>query len=186
MKNLQEERARTFISIKIPEEAVKEIARVQSLLSRWKFTGKIIELENLHLTLKFLGEIRGEVIDKVIEKLRMLEFKEFEVKLGEIGIFRYRNRPRIVWVKISGTGIFELQRKIDGKIKEFFLLEDRFMSHLTISRVKYVKDNLGFINYIKNIKVREIKWVVRDFFINKSELTRMGPKYTNLFRFSAV
>ena len=55
---------RAFIAIEFPDEVVKEIARVQELVSKIKFTGKLTELENLHLTLKFLGEISEEKVEE--------------------------------------------------------------------------------------------------------------------------
>ena len=56
---------RAFIAIDFPSEIVKEIARVQELLGKVKFTGKITELENLHLTIKFLGEIDEKQVEEV-------------------------------------------------------------------------------------------------------------------------
>ena len=48
---------RCFICIDFPDEVIKEVARVQEELEKVKFNGKLTELENLHLTLKFLGEM---------------------------------------------------------------------------------------------------------------------------------
>ena len=47
---------RTFICVEMPDAVVKEVARLQELVGKKLFTGKITELENLHATLKFLGE----------------------------------------------------------------------------------------------------------------------------------
>ena len=128
---------RIFIAIDFPEEVVKEVARVQDVLGTRKFTGKMTELENLHLTLKFLGEIDDEKLGKIREKLKEIEFVEFEARLDRIGSFSFRGNPRIVWIRIGGKGIFGLQKRIDEKISEVgFKIEDRFMSHMTIARIK--------------------------------------------------
>jgi len=81
---------RCFVAIDFPDEVVKEIARVQGVLGRKVFQGKMTEVENLHLTLKFLGEISEEKVLEVREKLREIEFKEFNGKLMGAGTFNIR------------------------------------------------------------------------------------------------
>jgi 2'-5' RNA ligase len=177
--NEKNELTRTFICIIMPDTVVKEVARVQELLSNWRFTGKMTELENLHLTLKFLGEIGNEKLPRVKEALRKVEFREFEAKLSEIGTFSSYGKPRIVWIKIGGEETFELQRKVDEVIaQEGFRKEERFMSHLTIARVKYVEDKKGFLNYVTNIGIRDIRFKVDKFYLMKSELKPQGPVYS--------
>jgi|SRR3989338_3067040 len=175
---------RAFIAIDFPDEIVKEIARVQGVLGNYKFTGKVTELENLHLTLKFLGEVEEKKVEKIMERLRGMRFGEFEAKLAEIGTFSYDLNPRIVWVKVGGKGVFELQKKIDEMMeKEGFAREERFMSHMTIARIKYVKDKEGFKDYVRNLGVKEIEFPVKSFKLMKSDLREMGPVYTLLEEF---
>jgi len=47
-------------------------------------------------------------------------------------------RTRIAWIKVEGVGIWELQKRIDEALEDLFKKEERFMSHLTIARIKYV------------------------------------------------
>ena len=56
-REVEKELTRAFICIEFPDEVIKEAARVQEVLENKNFTGKMTELENLHLTYKFLGEI---------------------------------------------------------------------------------------------------------------------------------
>ncbi len=169
---------RAFICIEMSDSVVKEVARVQELLGKLKFNGKMTELENLHLTLKFVGEVDDDELEKVKEKLRKTEFNEFEAKLSEIGTFNFRGKPRIVWIKIGGKEIFELQKKIDDPIEQAgFVKEERFMSHMTIARVKYVKDKKGFLDYVAGIGVRDIRLKIDRFYLMKSELRPEGPVY---------
>ena len=169
---------RVFICIDFPEEAIKEIARVLEILGKWKFDGKMTQLENLHLTLKFLGEIDEEKIEKVKKRLSKIKVEKFEAKFDSIGSFNRRGNPSIVWIRIDGKEIFELQKKIDESLGELFKLEERFMSHITIARVKYVKDKVGFSRHIKGIGVKEIRFWVNGFKLKTSELGEMGPVYT--------
>lgn len=176
---------RTFICVEFPDEVVKEIARVQSEVGKIKFQGKLTEVGNLHLTLKFLGGIDNEKLEKIKEKLKRIEFDEIEARLGEVGVFDFRGNPRIVWIKVNGKEVFELQKKIDSALKGLFEPEERFMSHLTIARVKYAKDKKGFDDKIKSIKTKEIKFKISEFKLKSSELKKLGPIYKDIEVYSA-
>jgi len=160
---------RVFIAIDFPGEIIREVARVQEALGKWNFVGKFTELENLHLTLKFLGEINSETMEKVKIRLGKIKFTEIfpfyketpihpishqeeighrttDLKLGNLGLFNHMGRTRIAWIKVEGVGIWELQKRIDEALEDLFKKEERFMSHLTIARIKYVRDSQGFKN----------------------------------------
>ena len=171
---------RCFVAIDLPREAINQIEEIQKKIKKQNlFTGKFTESENLHLTLKFLGEIEKEKIEEVKKKLKEIESPVFEANLGEAGIFS-KEFIKILWVKLNGKGIFELQKKIDEDLKELFIPEKRFMSHITIARVKNVKDRKALIDYIKNIGVKKIKFQVKNFFLKKSTLMSEGPVYEDL------
>jgi len=174
-------RHRIFIAIDFSEEVIKEIARVQEVLGNVKLIGKMTELENLHLTLKFLGEIDDEKLERVRKRLKEVKFSEMELKLGVAGTFSFRGQPRIVWIKVMGKGIFELQKKIDDVLEgEGFGREERFMSHLTIARIKHVGDKTGFIDYVNGMGVKAVEFNVNEFKLKESELRRLGPVYKDL------
>lgn len=175
---------RVFICIDFPDEVIKEIARIHDSINKIKFTGKLTEMGNLHLTLKFLGEIDENKLEEVKKRLREIKLEKIDAKLGNVGVFSVRGNPRIVWIKIEGKGVHELQRRIDESLKGLFKEEERFMSHLTIARVKYVKDKKGFREYMENVSVRDIKFKVDKFKIKMSELKPSGPVYTTLEEFS--
>lgn len=172
-----EKLVRCFISIDLGdmgEVVFKEIARVQNVLSNKNFIGKLIPLDEAHLTLKFLGEIDEEKVKEVEKRLSEIKFDEFECVLDSIGYFNYRKSPRIIWIKIGGRGIFELQKRVDEVLGDLFPQEERFMSHLTIARVKYVKDKKGFVNHVKGIGLTKIKFKVKEFKLKESKPLRIG------------
>ena len=176
----QTSKTRTFICISFPDGIIKETARLQSLVKKQKFVGKLTELENLHLTLKFLGEISQEKLEKVKFTLSKISLKQFEVHLEKTGTFSYKKQPRIVWLKIAGRQIYELQKQIDEALSKEFPKEERFMSHLTIARIKYVKTPDEFKNYVEKLSVKKLSFQVKEFKLKSSELTRQGPVYTTL------
>ena len=169
---------RTFIAIDIPEEIKKEIEKIQDLLP--EFSGKKTEKENLHLTLKFLGEIPESEIENIGKKLKEIKFRKFEAELSFLGVFD-ENFIRIVWIKLSG---FEkLQKEIDEKLSDMFEKEKRFMSHLTLARVKNIKDKKNFLSELGKIKYDKKKFVVSEFKLKKSELTREKPVYSDIKKY---
>ena len=180
---MQNQKIRAFICIDFPSDVIKEVARIQEIIDKKNFTGKLIELENLHLTLKFLGHITPETLDKVKESLSNINFPKLNLQLSEVGTFNYKGKPRIVWIKITGN-IFDLQKKIDESLKDLFPNEERFMSHLTIARIKYVKDKKGFIDYVSKIKPKQIKFQINNFKLKSSELKPDGPVYTTLRKYN--
>jgi len=96
---------RCFIALELPREAINYIEELQGLLKKKNlFYGKFTEAENLHLTLKFLGEISDEKAEEVKKKLAEIKFKEFEASLGEIGTFINKYNS-ILWIKLNGKDL---------------------------------------------------------------------------------
>ena len=163
---------RAFIAVDIPEKIKREIVKIQNSLPEFK--GKTTEPENLHLTLKFLGEVNQEALEKVKNKLKSIKFEQFETEIDSIGTFN----ARIVWLHMAGCE--ELQRKIDGSLKGLFLSEKRFMSHLTIARVKEIKDKKSFLKELGKTKFDKIKFEVKEFKLKESVLTKNGSIYRDI------
>ena len=173
---------RCFISIDIPENVCEEIKQIQESLP--DFRGKKTEQENLHLTLKFLGEIEDSKVEEVKNKLREINFSKFETDVDKIEVFDNRksgkySRKIIVWLRL--TNCERLQKEIDEVLSEIgFRMERRFMGHLTIARVKKVRDKKEFLESLNKIKIPKIKFAVESFRLKKSTLTREGPVYDTI------
>jgi len=183
---MKQNKIRCFIAIDLPREVIKEIERVQQELKKKNmFVGKLTEGENLHLTLKFLGEIDLKKIEEVKKKLQEIKCSKFMAYLGEIGVFS-QNFIRIIWIHVLGKQILELQKEIDKKMSEIgFRIEERFMSHLTIARVKKVSDKRIFLDELKKINVQNLGFLVDKFYLIKSELKSEGSVYDVIEEFKA-
>lgn len=163
---------RVFISINLPKEVQEEIGKIQDKLP--EFSGKKTELENLHLTLKFLGEVNEERIEEIREGLRGIKFEIYRTELKHLGFFD-NQKYGVVWIYLSNCE--ELQKIIDDKLKNLFEPEKRFMSHLTIARVKNIKDKKRFLEELNKLEISKIDFEVNGFYLMKSELSPEGPKY---------
>jgi len=168
-------KVRCFISINLPGNIKNEIVKVQNLLP--EFTGKKTETENLHLTLKFLGHIEEEKLEELKKRLRKIRSEKFQIVANKIGFFN----PRIVWFHLANCEA--LQKEIDDALDGLFEKEKRFMSHLTIARVKGIKDKKRFLDGLSKIKIKNIWFDVDNFCLMKSQLRRNGPLYSVIEEF---
>ena len=164
---------RCFIAIDLPENVKKQVLEIQEKLPEFK--GKKTEIKNLHLTLKFLGEVDEKLLKKVEDRLKGVSFKKFEAEISERGVFR-EDFVKIVWLKMSNCDA--LQKEIDDSLESLFEKESVFMGHLTIARVKFCERE-SFLKSLKKIKTKNIKFQVDRFKLKKSDLTR-GAIYTDL------
>lgn len=129
---------RVFIGIDIDEELKKEIDQLQQQLHSTK--GKWKDKSNLHITLKYLGEvdsIQMDEIDGVMKKI-CYNRKSFKLKLGDLGIFPGNNDIRVLWLGVTGDleNLHELYKDIDKEMLGIgFSLEKRgYTPHITIGQ----------------------------------------------------
>jgi RNA 2',3'-cyclic 3'-phosphodiesterase len=179
MEVKNDEFIRCFVALDLSREVMDYISELQEIIKKQNlFTGKFTEVENLHLTLKFLGEIEQEKVEAVKNKLKEIKFPAFEVKLGNVGTFGERGYIRVIWAELIGA--YNLQKQVDNALKDMFPVEERFMGHITIARVKNIKDRNALLDYLKKIKTKEIKFKVDKFFLKKSILQPDGPVYDDI------
>ena len=176
---------RCFIAIDLPRDAINEIKRIQKLIEKQRlFAGKFTEPENLHLTLKFLGEISDEKIEEVKNRLKEIKIDKFNAELGEVGVFS-KQFIRIIWIKLNGK-VFGLQKSVDEALEGLFEKEERFMSHITIARVKNTVDKKKLFEYLESINPPKISFKVEKFYLKESELTSEGPVYEDVGEYKLV
>ncbi|MFH1501156.1 MAG: RNA 2',3'-cyclic phosphodiesterase [archaeon] len=171
---------RAFISIELSEEAKKEAERVGKLI--WEkdiVRGRFVKGENLHLTLKFLGELTDLEVEKTKKALSGLKLKKFKVRLKDAGFFS-PTFVKVLWVGLEGEGVFKLQEQIDNLLKDIFPKEKSFVSHITIARVKKILDKEKFMKFFNELKVEEVEFDVSEVKLKKSELSKEGPVYENV------
>jgi 2'-5' RNA ligase len=173
---------RCFIAVELPKEAKEKVALLQKAIkSRDFFDKKFTEEENLHLTIKFLGEIDEEKTGKTRQALRTIKFSPFTASAEEFGVFS-KQAIRIVWLKISGAD--ELQKKVDEVLSGLFEKEKRFMGHLTIARPKKInqENKEPFLKLLSSLKTEKLSFRVNSFALFKSELKKEEP-YTKIEEF---
>ena len=177
---------RLFIAIKLPEDVKEELIKVQKEIGSEFAKIKWVNKEQMHLTLKFLGEVQPDKVEEIINKLKTIKLESFTVFLGFIGVFPSENYIRIVWIGLKPEDkVLELQKQIDEALSKLFKKEKDFKSHITLVRVKYTEDKKQFLEQLKKIKVENKKIEIKDFRLMKSTLTPKGPIYEDLMVFSS-
>ena len=147
---------------------------------------KLVEPQNIHITLKFLGDVQEDNIDEIeqIMKDSVKEIEPFTLKLSGTGVFPNQNYIRIVWIGIKDADIMEtISRSIDERLSQLgFKREKRgFSAHLTIGRVKTAKNKQLLLKAIERYKDFEFSTQeVNSIKLKKSDLTSKGPIYTTL------
>jgi len=147
---------------------------------------KLVEPENVHITLKFLGDTNESRIDEIdkIMKDSVKGIDPFNIKLKGAGVFPNQNYIKVIWIGIKqDEPIGIIVRKIDEQLSKIgFKKEKReFSSHLTIARVKSAKGKDGILRVIE--KYRDIHFIdlrVDSIRLKKSDLTPKGPIYTTI------
>ena len=111
------------------------------------------------------------------KNLGKVEERPFGAQISGLGVFS-KSQVRIVWLRMKNCD--GLQKKIDNALSGLFEKEDRFMGHLTIARVKSVKDRARFLAKLLKIKTSEMNFTVKSFSLKRSKLTRAGPTYETI------
>jgi len=174
---------RLFIAIELPKELSEQISELKKKLET--DYAKVNITKDNHFTLKFLGET--DKADEIKEALRKAQFSSYKTKLNNVGVFPNENHINVVWIGIKPEEeTIELKNRIDKVLKDFKFKDDYdFHPHLTLARVKFVKDKAKFKELLHSLKIQDSEFEVKEFKLIKSELTPEGPEYTDLAVFRA-
>ena len=166
---------RCFIAIDVSETISNQLKELQN---KFENLASITFPKIFHLTLKFLGEISEKQVEDVKNSLRRVKFKPFDLELTDVGSFPDDKRINVLWVGVKpAERVIELQQEIEKNLNGF-AKDMRFHPHLTIGRVKFVKEKEGIRRLLKSKMGGRFR--AENFKLIKSELMPEGPKYTDL------
>ena len=178
---------RSFFAIELQSKPIiKKIEEFQGTLSEAGGKIKLVEPQNLHLTLKFLGDINESLIPTLQAELEKISMEKFVIEYKGIGCLPGFHRINSIFVDITEgqQQLVTLAQKIEQVCEIFNLRKENrpYKAHLTIARVKYPGDKQALIDIIKS-KKNDVygKVDATEFKLKKSELTPKGPIYSDLF-----
>ena len=125
---------RLFTALEIPRDAALSLSLLRGGLpgARW------IDVENYHLTLRFIGDVEGHVADEIANALDRIDRPSFQMTLSGVGAFGGK-KPHAVWAGVSASpDLTGLQGEIDRICQRLGLPADprKFSPHVTLARLR--------------------------------------------------
>ena len=181
---------RSFIAIEVPRLFQVRLGELQKEIKQAEADVRWVHPANIHLTLKFLGTVNNEFLEKITAILGPLiaEWKPFAVRIRGLGCFPSIRNPRVLWVGIDQgkEEVISLQGAIEGRAAEAaFAKETRpFQPHLTLGRIQSPRRRDPLAQAVENLKEAEVGiFRASEVFLFKSELRPSGAVYTKLKTF---
>ncbi|MEA1946348.1 MAG: RNA 2',3'-cyclic phosphodiesterase [Thermodesulfobacteriota bacterium] len=178
---------RTFIAIELPEKIIYTIGKVQEKIKSYGLKIRWVRPANIHLTLKFLGDIKEADTEKIARAVSesVTGYNPISLTVKGIGVFPGIKRPRVLWLGVSKQFdlLTALQRTLDEKLETIgFPKEERpFKGHLTLGRIKAKIDPKRLNDILKEFTKFESEQFFADrIILYKSELKPKGAVYTKL------
>lgn len=178
---------RAFIAVTLPQDVREALAAIQRELAQSQADVKWVTPEQVHVTLKFLGEISDERRQQVEGMLREIasHTAPFSVQLEGLGAFPSVSAPRVVWTGIV-EGREELTRlaaSIEEAGQKISLAREHrpFSGHVTLGRVRSPKNRQALTRGLQTLELKPLEpWQVASVTLYQSVLSSHGPAYSVL------
>jgi RNA 2',3'-cyclic 3'-phosphodiesterase len=182
---------RAFIAVDFPPNILKKIADITAFFKTLtpEKSLKWVETNNLHLTIKFLGEIEENIVAQVKLTLSqaLMDHNCFDIEINGLGMYPNKNNPKVIWLGITGTNpLTQIYKVLNRELTALDIPPERraFSPHLTIARLRRHTDHkqthqIGEI--LSGYKVDSLGATTIDqVHLYQSVLTPSGPIYTLL------
>ena len=133
---------RTFIALELPATVISLLRAVQQDLKQLNIRARWVRPENIHLTLKFLGDVSPGAVEAISAAMTDAAngFAPVKLVVRGIGVFPSVKRPRVIWVGLGGSirPLLDLQSRLEEKLAEVGIAKGKrsFKAHLTLGRIK--------------------------------------------------
>jgi RNA 2',3'-cyclic 3'-phosphodiesterase len=188
---------RLFVGIDINDIKIEKLQH--SLIKKFNFNHqyvKPIKKNNLHLTIKFLGEKTDLEVKDIISDLSKINFTSFNIVFNNIGVFPHMKSPRIIWIGLddeSNRKLNDIYLQLNSVLQKYDIIQNKdahldidsqkFLPHLTIFRIYKNHKIPNFISNFDDMIISENE--VNTISLKKSILTPNGSIYSDLFNIYA-
>ncbi len=183
---------RCFVAVDIDDASIKAaLLRAQSAIEATGADVKCVEEENIHITLKFLGEIAEAKTGQVAELVRGIAFKPFSLDFRGVGVFPGLSRPSVVWAGITG-GVSEMLAvftELEAGLGALGFEPERrpFQPHITLCRVRSGRSRAQLAEAVTAMGDEEFGELrVAHICLKRSVLTRGGPIYSTVAESTSI
>ncbi|MGA7828902.1 MAG: RNA 2',3'-cyclic phosphodiesterase [Geobacteraceae bacterium] len=173
---------RLFVAIDLPEEIKSAVSSLRYPKSEAKWVAE----DQLHLTLRFIGDVDDDLIESIVTGLSGIAAAPFFLVLKGVGCFPSKREPRVLWVGIgSSDALFALQADIEKVLVLNGSVPDRrpFFPHITIARLKEVSAARIAPFLQKNSQFATGSFPVTEFILYSSTLTQQGAIHREIASF---
>lgn len=181
---------RCFLAVNFSSEFKIQLLKNIQILQQANPGLKWIKPNNIHLTLKFYGEIDKDLYIILSEHLSNIKGSSFEFKIiNQIGAFPGRNNPRVLWIGVSSDtrkNLIEIYRKVETISEECGIPREKrkFSPHLTFARVpNYGNIKPEFWRICEKIDFNEKSSMIKYVHFMQSKLSQKGAEYSILNQF---
>jgi 2'-5' RNA ligase len=180
------ERIRSFVAVDMDDASlISKLVEAQRALRNLGADLKLVEPENIHATVRFLGEVPVATIELVKEQMNEVKFGPFDAEFVGLGAFPNLRRINVVWVGMRKgqeevTRIFE---QLEPRLEKIGFAPDRkgFSPHVTIARVKTGRMREELAKFVDEMRDSPFGVVhVDELRLKKSVLTPKGPVYSTV------
>ena len=180
------EEIRSFVAFDIDNDlVVRRFSEIQELLHKTGADLKLVQPENIHITMRFLGNISPGIVDLIHEAMKKVAFVPFDVDIRGLGAFPNLGHVNVIWAGI-GKGSDDLRNifdQLEPRLRGLGFTPDTkgFSPHLTLVRVRTGRTKAELIQSIGDLADYEfgtIKAICLK--LKESVLTPKGPTYTTL------
>ncbi len=176
---------RLFVALVFPDEIKSALGALVDDLKPCAQGIKWVEAKNIHLTLKFIGEVPQRKVDRICTALAevLAGRKKFVGRIVGCGGFPNLRRPRVLWVGMENADpAVEMSREINHKLIPIGIKSEKkkLSPHLTLGRVKKPSDLSALASYMENLNFDAGSVILDKVALVKSTLTPGGPIYEDV------
>ena len=156
---------RVFYALTFEDKYKEQISYYRDIIANISAKGRFIETSNIHLTLEFIGDVRQDELDDLIDVLDSLTLSPIELTASYLGAFRKKNRD-IIWLGLDSNKQLDLLVKQLRKLlssKEYKIENQKYVPHITLGRQIIFHDNL------EEFKINPIKIPIKSIALMESK-----------------
>ncbi len=160
---------RIFIALAIPDIVKDNLFEIQKHVPSNLAKIKWVPKKNLHITLKFLGNIDEQKLEEIKSRLVNIRFDSSKLRFKSIGVFNKEGKPNIIRLDFyDNKTIEELYLKIDEALLDLFPSNQKFTLHVTFGRIKNIKRKKELLDRIESFEFFKEEFMVEGFNIMHS------------------
>ena len=166
-------------------EVKEALMKVEEELKQTRADIKLVERENLHFTVKFLGEIPESMVEEIDRRIGTLRLPKMEVDVRGLGAFPDGRRPRVVWAGVAPNDLATVSgsgQKVIDALEGIGESDERgFHPHITVARVRSPRNHEALVALLRECSVKDFgRTPITALKLKSSSLTPNGPTYRDV------